>query len=140
MSDLFENLQTNKPFDADDFVREKCKGTKIIIPSGIEIKFEFGWKDIFEKFLEEISSFHVFIYKISDVYDLLDIKLEIQSKRKVFVVWQALYEAHWESEKICANCGIIFIRRSKFTIIRYCEGCNKSAALLNNTGTWIDDY
>lgn len=140
MSVSYNSNQPNAPFNADECVRSLCKDTKVSIGSDIQINFQKGWKTIFEKFVSKVSQQQLTILNITDEYDLLDIKLNIQSKRNKNVIWQALYDAHWESESTCAFCGNILFRNKSLSLKKFCKDCNKLAATLNKTGTWLDEY
>ena len=67
MSALF-NDSTEESFNAENYVRNLCENTKIILHLYANIQFPIGWKKIVEEFINAIKNYPVSITKINDSF------------------------------------------------------------------------
>ncbi len=118
--------------------------TKLIEGSKIELRFEFaprfpsGWTKVIDELIETIKKYPVVITHIYDIHTVLIVKFEMSKSSKELIVWRAIDKAQSESELICVMCGEGKSR--KRISERLCESCNKNAAKINQTQTWLDKY
>lgn len=141
MLDSFNLTSFSVDFDADGFTRALCNDTKVIIPTGIEIKFMQGWIYIIAEFISSIKDIPVTIYSITDTYSVLDVKFKMETKRGELRMWRAATFLRSESISLCALCASDRKKHWKNNSTnKFCEECQQNAALINKTGTWLDKF
>lgn len=140
MSDLL-NESLEESFNAENYVRNLCENTKIILNHYANVQFPIGWKYIVEELINTIKNYPISITKINDSFLLLEVKFEIEKPTKEVCIWRAIDKARTDSACTCAMCGEVMRSRQKsnpFELL--CVECKKTAGKIGKTQTWLDKY
>lgn len=135
------NDSTEESFNAENYVRNLCENSKIILHLYASVQFPIGWKKIVAEFINTIKNYPISITKINDSFTLLEVKFEIEKPTKEVCVWRAIDKARTDSACTCALCGEEMRARQKsnpFELL--CVECKKTAGKLGKTQTWLDKY
>lgn len=133
------SVSSNKSTQAFDPIQlaRQLKGDKHFLFVDRQILFEQGWEEIFTDFVDEIGNCLVIIRKADDLFNFLDIEVDLSSTSKASDIYEAILKAKYDSLVTCARCGL---SKPKTNLTKYCKVCNQKVNKSNKTGTWLDEY
>jgi hypothetical protein len=132
MSDSIESIEK---FDPVLFAVELCEANDLEIDE-TKITFRKGWAEIFEIFITDICNQQVKILLVSDRFKFLEIDVDMGVCDKPELVYNLIQKAKYYSLKTCANCEKV--KGDNGNLL--CDSCNKKAAAIGATGTWLDGF
>ena len=138
---MLDSFDANEPHDALTYLQTLCESTLVSIYEFAKVEFKEGWRNIVEKFVDNIKNQPIILLVVSDEFGDLSIDFKCREKAMEVRVWRAAHYARKQSLYTCMGCGYHgarLIRSEKMVV--FCRICMSKLEVSGSTGTWLDKY
>ena len=133
-------IPSNNKFEPKEYLYQTCEECKVSVTACI-VDYKKGWAGLIYKLVIQLKSYPVEIRGIDDYHGQLQVKFIMLKQRNEVKVWRLLDELRLQSCYTCMECGSTSnTNKSTGIKLNLCSDCEKSAAKLGYTGTWLDKY